>query len=105
MRDIVSFAQFKKRQKQLKKSFTFSKVAGYLHGYYSRFLNCTNGAKLRKASHIHALGREEVIAMGTERIKNKKSKKEGPATSLGMALSKSVLITEKRTIWYLIAEY
>ena len=23
-----------------------------LHGCYSRFLNCTNGTKLRKASHI-----------------------------------------------------
>ena len=23
-----------------------------LHAFYSRFLNCTNGTKLRKASHI-----------------------------------------------------
>ena len=43
-------------------SVTFSKVAGFqsatllkvnfLHGFFSRFLNCTYGTKLRNASHI-----------------------------------------------------
>ena len=37
-------------------SVNFSKVAGLkltlLHGCFSRFLNCTNGTKLRNASHI-----------------------------------------------------
>ena len=39
-------------------SVTFSKVAGFtkvthpIHGCFSHFLNCTNGTKSRKTSHI-----------------------------------------------------
>ena len=47
LRDLVPCAQFKKREKHAWKSVTFKKVAG------SRFLNCTNGTKLRKAPHMH----------------------------------------------------
>ena len=39
MRDLVPVVQFKKREKHPWKSF-------------SHFLNCTNGTKLRNASHI-----------------------------------------------------
>ena len=57
---MVPFAQFKKREKHPWKSVNFSKVAGFatllkltlLHGYFSRFLNCTNGAKSRNAPHF-----------------------------------------------------
>ena len=57
MRDLVPFVQFRKREKQPWRSVTFSsKVAGekpatlitVLHGCFLRFLNCTNGTKLRK---------------------------------------------------------
>ena len=78
LRDLVPFAQFKKPEKHPWRSVTFSKVAGFcgtskgfmkakpfkeaqkpatlpkvtlLHGFVSRFLNCTNG-KLRKTSHL-----------------------------------------------------
>ena len=48
----------------------FSKVAGFatllkvalLHGCFSRFLNCTNGTKSRKASHMHV-----ALVSGTSR--------------------------------------
>ena len=54
--DLVSFVQFKKREKHPWRSITFSKVAGLkltlLHWCFSRFLNCTNGTKSRYASHI-----------------------------------------------------
>ena len=59
---MVSFVQFKKREKHSWKSVNFSKVAGLrpatllkaalLHECFSRFLNCTNDTKSRKASHI-----------------------------------------------------
>ena len=63
LRHLVLFAQFNKREKHSWRSVTFSKVVGFslpatllkatlLHGCFSRFLNCTNGSKLRKASHI-----------------------------------------------------
>ena len=56
--DLVPFVQFKKREKHPWGTVTFSKVAGFSkvtihHGCFSRFLNCTNGTKLRKASHLH----------------------------------------------------
>ena len=44
-RDLVPFVQFKKIEKHQRRSVTFSKVV--------LFKNCTNGAKLRKASHIY----------------------------------------------------
>ena len=54
--------QFKKREKHPWRNVDFRKVAGFkpatllklslLHGCFSGFLNCTNGTKLRNASHI-----------------------------------------------------
>ena len=37
-----------------------SKKLTLLHGYFSRFLNCTNGAKSRKASHMYS-GKELIV--------------------------------------------
>ena len=57
LRDLVVFVQFEKREKHPWRNFTFSKVADFslkvtlLHGCFSRFLNCTNATKSRKASH------------------------------------------------------
>ena len=58
LRDLVPFAQFKKREKHSKRSVTFSKVASnksanllkvtLLHVRFSRFLNCTNDTKSQK---------------------------------------------------------
>ena len=51
---LVSFVQFKKREKHSLRSVTFTatslKVSFY--GCFPRFLNCTNGTKLRKTSQI-----------------------------------------------------
>ena len=52
LRDLVPFVQFKKREIHPRKSVTFSKVAGWSHGCFSRFLNCTNCTKLRNASFL-----------------------------------------------------
>ena len=62
LRDLVLFVQFQKREKHLWRSVNFSKVAGFkpatllkltvLHGYFSLFLNCTNGTKSSNASQI-----------------------------------------------------
>ena len=62
LRDLVPFVQFKKREKYLQRSVTFSKVAGFQPatlqkvalppGCFSRFLNCTNGTISHNASHI-----------------------------------------------------
>ena len=62
LRDLVPFAQFKKRQKHSYRSAmklqasacNFSKVL-ILHGSFSRFLNSTNGIKLHKASQCSKL--------------------------------------------------
>ena len=48
---------FKKREKHPKRIDTFNKFAGWteasvIHGCFSRFLNCTNGTKLCKPSHM-----------------------------------------------------
>ena len=61
--DLVSFVQFKKREKQPWRIVTFSKVAGFqpatllkvtrLHGCFSSFSNCENGAKSCNASLIN----------------------------------------------------
>ena len=58
MRDLVPFAQFKKREKHPWRSATFSKVPGLLketllHGRFSRFLNYAHGTKSRNAPHIN----------------------------------------------------
>ena len=60
LRDFVPFVQFKKREKHPWRSVTFScrltpatllKVT-HLHGCFSRFLNCTNGSRSRKAPQL-----------------------------------------------------
>ena len=60
--DLVPFVQFKKREQHPWRSVNFRKVAGLkpatlpkltlLYGYFSHFLNCTNGTKSCNASHI-----------------------------------------------------
>ena len=52
LRDLVPFAQFKKREKHPLRSATLVLKVTLLHGCFSRFLNCTNCTKSRKASHI-----------------------------------------------------
>ena len=49
--DLVPFVQFKKCEKHPWRSATLLRVT-LLHGYFSRFLNCTNGSKSYKTSHI-----------------------------------------------------
>ena len=57
-RDLAPFLQFKKHETHPWRSVTFSKVTGFslkvtfLHGCFSRFLDCTNGTKSRNAPHI-----------------------------------------------------
>ena len=51
---MVPFVQFKKRWKHSWRSATFSKIVDWNLQFYlkfSRFLNCKNGTKSRKASH------------------------------------------------------
>ena len=62
LRDLVPFAQFKKCEKHPWRSescrlspATLLKVA-LLHGCFSRFVNCANSTKSRKASHIVEVG-------------------------------------------------
>ena len=53
LRDLVTFVQFKKREKHPWRSVTFSKVAvTLLHGCFLHILNCTNGTKSRNASQM-----------------------------------------------------
>ena len=61
LRNLVPFAQFKKRENihggvllLVKLQATLLKVT-LLIGCFSRFLNCTNGTKSRNASHIKNL--------------------------------------------------
>ena len=64
----------KKREIHPRSCVDFSKVSGVslqvslLHGCFSRFLSCTNGTKLRKASHTDRVIR---ITNLDERIKSK----------------------------------
>ena len=46
--DLVTFLQFRKREKHQWKTNGIT----LFHGSFSRFLNCTNGTKPRKASHM-----------------------------------------------------
>ena len=71
LHDLVPFAQFKKREKHPWKSVNFSRVAGFkpatlpkltlLHGFFSRFLNCKNGTKLRNAPQMVIFKRLHII--------------------------------------------
>ena len=56
---LVSFVQFKKREKHPWRSVTFSKVGGKSTPpwVFSRFLNCTNDIKSHNASHVNELKR------------------------------------------------
>ena len=51
LHNLVPFVQFKEVKKQPWRSATLLKVT-FLHECFSRFLNCTNGKKSRKAFHI-----------------------------------------------------
>ena len=52
LHEVVPFVQFKRTKKHTWwKIATLLKVT-LLHGCYSCFLNCSNGAKLHKASQI-----------------------------------------------------
>ena len=60
LRDLVPFVQFKKREKHPWKSVIFSEVAGllkitFLHWCFSHVLNCANGIKSLKTSHMKYL--------------------------------------------------
>ena len=65
LRDLVPFVQFLKSEKHPWRSVNFSKVAGFkpatllkltlLSGCFSRFLNCTNGAKSCNAPQLTSL--------------------------------------------------
>ena len=64
--ELIPFVQFLKSEKHPWRSVTFSKVASKVgftynfnksnappwHGCFSRFLNCTNGTKSHKTSHM-----------------------------------------------------
>ena len=52
MRDLVTFVQFKKREKHPWRSVTFSAKSNTLPWVFSCFLSCTNGSKSRKASQL-----------------------------------------------------
>ena len=54
---LLPKVQFKKREKQPRRRVTLTKFTGFLkvtllRVCFSRFLNCTNGAKLRNASYM-----------------------------------------------------
>ena len=48
LHDLLPFVQFKKH-----KNTHGGVLHLVLHGYFSRFLSCTNRTKLRNASHYH----------------------------------------------------
>ena len=57
LRDLMPCAQFKKHEKYPWRKVTFSEVATLLkvtllHGFFSRFLNSTNGTKSAKAPYF-----------------------------------------------------
>ena len=54
LRDLVPFAQFKNMKNTHGGVLLLVKLQAktLLHGSFSRFLNCTNGTKLRKTSHM-----------------------------------------------------
>ena len=57
LRDLVPWAQFKKREKHPWRSVTFSEACNFTKSntppwVFFTFLNCTNGTKSRKAPHM-----------------------------------------------------
>ena len=53
--DLAPCVQFEKREKHPRRNATFSLKVKLLHRCFSRFLNCTNGTKSHKASHMNFL--------------------------------------------------
>ena len=51
-RNLVLFVQFKECEKHPWRSVTFSLKVKLLHGCFPSFLNCTDGSKSCKASHL-----------------------------------------------------
>ena len=72
---LIPFIKFKKREKHSWKSVTFcgrqAKVILF-HGCFSGFLNCTNGTKSRKASHIFLILHLTIINLPGFRNTNRK---------------------------------
>ena len=69
LHNLVVFVQFKKLEKHPWMSVTFNKIAGLLkvtphHGYFSHFLNCTNGTKSRNTIRTisYGLTKKQVLA-------------------------------------------
>ena len=60
---LVPFVQFKKREQHPWRIVTFRPAillkVTLLHRCFSHFLNCTNGVRSRKASHISEVGTQE----------------------------------------------
>ena len=55
LRDLMPCAQFKKREKYPWRKVTFTSAGNFTKsntGFFSRFLNCTNGTKSRKAPYF-----------------------------------------------------
>ena len=51
LHDLVPFVQFRKCEKHPRRNVTFSTKSNTFSWCFSRYLNCTNGTKSRKASH------------------------------------------------------
>ena len=69
LHNLVVSVQFKKLEKHPWMSVTFNKIAGLLkvtphHGYFSHFLNCTNGTKSRNTIRTisYGLTKKRVLA-------------------------------------------
>ena len=63
LRDLLTFVQFEKREKYLKRIVTWRRVqpatslkVTVLHGCFSHFINCVNGTKSRNAPQISVYG-------------------------------------------------
>ena len=61
--DLLTFVQFEKREKYLKRIVTWRRVqpatslkVTVLHGCFSHFINCINGTKSRNAPQISVYG-------------------------------------------------
>ena len=69
---MVQFVQFKKREKQPRRSFTFRLKITLLHGCFSRFLNCTIDTKSRNASHdVAVFDYDRMTMMTNDKCRNK----------------------------------
>ena len=72
LRYLVSFVQFKKREKHPWRSVTFNKLkVSFLHRCCSRFLNCINGSKSCNASHNQSILPNKQICIGYKKLHQK----------------------------------